>query len=133
MQLKNIHKDKDFLVIVYKLSYDLLLLLLVTFTGVMVVEGLLPGFLAGKVSLTKIGLAIFLMLGIIAYLGKNLKITYKKLRLSKTKLLPVIILFSFLLIGNSLLKFAIFENFIITLVTLFIIFLFYEIIFKSQD
>jgi len=132
MNLKNIRIDKSVLFLSYKLLYDFLALLLFTFMGMLTAEGLLPGLVSSKISFSKMTITIFLTLALIAYLGKNLNITYDKVRINKNKILPVLILFSFLLIGNSLLKFTLWENFIITLVTLFVFFLLYELIFTSE-
>jgi hypothetical protein len=132
MKFKKIIISKDSLLVVYKLLYDLLLLLLLTFAAVLTAEGLLPGLISSKISFSKITIALLAVLAAIAYLGKNLNITYDKIRINKNKILPALILFSFLLIGNSLLKFTLWENFIITLITLFIFFLLYDLIFNTE-
>lgn len=121
------------MLLTYKLLYDALLLMLVTFAGVLTVDGLLPGLLTSKISFSKITIAIIIVLASIAYLGKNLDITYGKTKINKNKILPVLILFSFLLIGNSLLKFTLWENIIITLTTLLVFFLLYELIFSFEE
>jgi hypothetical protein len=133
MNLKKITISKDVILIAYKLLYDLLLLLLLTFTAVLIAEGMLPGLISSKISFTKITIALILTIISIIYLGKNLNITYKQVRINKIKALPAFILLSFLLIGNSLLKFTLWENIIITLTTLLIFFLLYEIIYSSDD
>jgi hypothetical protein len=132
MKFRKIIISKDSLLVVYKLLYDLLLLLLLTFAAVLAAEGLLPGLISSKISFSKITFALLAVLAAITYLGKNLNITYDKIRINKNKILPALILFSFLLIGNSLLKFTLWENFIITLITLFIFFLLYDLIFNAE-
>ena len=132
MTLKKIHLKKSSLLIAYKLLYDLLLLLLLTFTATLIGESLLPGLLSSKVSLTKLSFIIFLVMAMIAYLGKNFGIFYESSKINKNKILPPLILFSFLLVGSSLLKFTFWENIIITLTTLLIFFLFYEILFVDK-
>jgi len=127
MQLKKITIDKNVFLLIYKLAYDLLLLLLVTFSAILVAEGLLPGLISSKISFSKITIALILVLAAIAYLGKNLNISYSPMT-NRKKVLPALVLFSFLLIGNSLLKFTFWENIIITITTLFIFFLIYELI-----
>jgi hypothetical protein len=99
----------------------------------LVAEGLLPGLISSKISFSKITILLIIIFTLITYLGKNLGITYEKLKINNNKLLPFIIISSFLLIGNSLLKFTFWENSIITITTLFIFFLFYEIIFSSKE
>lgn len=132
MQIKKFLADKSIWRLSYKLTYDLLALLLLTFTAILVTEGMLPGLVSSKISFSKITIVISLVLILIAYLGKKLNITYAQTRINKGKVLPILILFSFLLIGNSLLKFTFWENVIITLATLFIFFLLYELIFSHE-
>lgn len=132
MRPKKIIIDKNTLLIAYKLLYDLLFLLLITFALILTAEGVLPGLVSSKISFSKVIILIFLTLASIAYLGKNLHITYSEKKINKIKILPILILFSFLLIGNSLLKFSFWENIIITLTTLFVFFLLYEIIYTTE-
>jgi hypothetical protein len=124
---------KNMLLITYKLLYDALLLLLVSFIAMLVAEGALPGLVSSHISFSKIILVIFLVLGGIIFIGSKFHLIYEKPDIKKNKLLPVLILFTFLLIGNSLLKFALWENMIITLATLFFFFLFYQLIFGSKN
>jgi hypothetical protein len=126
------HISKDTFIVIYKLLHDALLLLLVSFAAMLVAEGALPGIVSQHISLARLAVAIFAVLGMIIWLGKELQITYEKPAIKKNKLLPVLILFAFLLIGNSLLKFALWENMLITLVTLLLFFLFYQIIFEPE-
>ncbi len=126
------HIDKSVFIIVYKLLYDVIFLLLISFIAMLVTEGALPGLVSSHISLTKIALVIFLILGCTIFIGKNLHIAYEKPAIKKNRLLPVLILLAFLLIGNSLLKFAFWENIIITLVILFLFFLFYQAIFEDE-
>ena len=133
MRFKKISISKNTFLIAYKLLYDLLLLLLLTFSGVLVAEGLLPGLVSSKISFNKITISVMAVLAMIAYLGKNLGITYSKTNINKNKSLPALVLFSFLLIGNSLLKFTLWQNIIITVTTLLIFFELYEIIFQNES
>lgn len=132
MQLKKILIDKNMLLLAYKLAYDSLLLLLFTFATILIAEGMLPGLVSSKIGFSKLTIALVLILAIIAYLGKKLNIDYDQTRINKSKILPALILFSFLLIGNSLLKFTFWENIVITLATLLVFFLLYEIIYTSE-
>lgn len=133
MKFEKITIKKDTILIAYKLLHDLLALLLFTFTATLVAEGLLPGLVSSKISFSKMTITLFGVLAAIAYLGKNLNITYDTVKINKNKNLPLIILLSFLLIGNSMLKFTLWENILITLVTLFIFSQLYEIIFAPED
>ena len=132
MRLKNISISKNTFILMYKLFYDALSLALLSFAGVLVAEGLLPGLITSKISISKILIAIILILSVIIYLGKNLDITYDQPKINKNKILSSLVLFSFLLIGNSMLKFSLWENIIITLSTLLFFFLFYELLFTGK-
>lgn len=132
MQLKKIIVNKSVLLLTYKLAHDLLLLLLLIFAATLAAEGMLPGLISSKISFSKITISLFLVLMLITYLGKKLNITYVKTKISKNRILPAMILFSFLLIGSSMLKFTLWENISITIITLFIFFLLYEILFSSE-
>lgn len=131
--MKKIHFNKNILLIAYKLLHDALLLVLLAFSATLVADALLPGLITSKVSFGKITLILVATVGSIIYLGKVLSISYPQKKINKNKILPALILFSFLLIGNSMLKFTFWENIIITLATLFIFFLFYELIFSSEE
>lgn len=126
------HINKDTFTIAYKLLHDALFLLLISFVAILIAEGLLPGIISSHISLLKIALAIFLALGFLIFVGKNLNIAYNQQTVKKNRLLPALIFLAFLLIGNSLLKFAFWENIIITLVILFLFFLFYQAIFENE-
>ena len=132
MRIKNISINKSLLLLAYKLLYDMLLLGLITLTGVLLADGLLPGLLTSKISFSKIIIAIIAILASIAYLGKKLDLVYSQVKTNHGKTLPALVLFSFLLVGNSLLKFTLWENIMITLTTLFVFFLFYELIFHDE-
>jgi len=126
------HIDRSAFIIMYKLLHDALFLLLISFITLLVAEGALPGLVSSHISLSKVALAIFLTLGCTIFIGKNLKIIYDKPAIKKNRLLPALIFLAFLLIGNSLLKFALWENIAITLVVLLLFFLFYRIIFENE-
>jgi len=125
--------SKNTFLIAYKLLHDALFLLLASFIAMLVAEGALPGIVSSHISFTKIIIAILLILIFIVLIGKKFELAYASPIIKKNKLLPVLVLFAFLLIGNSLLKFALWENMVITLSTLFLFFLFYQIIFDSKN
>ncbi|MDD5396430.1 MAG: hypothetical protein PHW24_00020 [Candidatus Moranbacteria bacterium] len=132
MRIKNISISKETFLIIYKLLFDALLLACLTFGGALLAEGLLPGIISSKISFTNITVSLIAILAAIIYLGKNLDITYDQAKLHKGKVLSALVFFSFLLIGNSMLKFTLWENIVITLTTLLFFFLFYELLFASE-
>ena len=124
--------SENMLAITYKLLHDGLFLLLASFIMMLIAEGAIPGIISQHISLTRIVVVIFLTIGAITWIGNKLQITYQKPVIKKNRLLPVLILLAFLLIGNSLLKFALWENMLITLMTLFLFYLFYKLIYSSE-
>lgn len=125
--------QKNTLLLAYKLLHDALFLLLIYFLGMLIAEGALPGVVSSHLSFTRVVIAILLILLLIISIGKKLQITYEAPIIKKNRLLPALVLLAFLLLGNSLLKFAFWENIIITLSTLFLFFLFYQIIFNPKN
>lgn len=125
--------QKNKIMIAYKLLHDTLLLLLLSFVAILTAEGALPGLVSSHISLARLVIIILIVLGTIILIGRKFKISYESPNIKKGCLLPILVLFAFLLIGNSLLKFAFWENLIITLTTLFLFFLFYQIIFSSEN
>ena len=127
--------DTNFQMLMYKLAHDALLLLLVAFAGMLVSEGILPGFISAHISFVKLITAIFTVMACILLLGHKLGIAYTASPMQKNKLFPLLLIFAFLLIGNSMLKFLFWENLFITLATLLVFFLFYHLIFfpKRED
>lgn len=132
MNIAKIQISKDFLLITYKLLHDALLLFLMSFAGMLVIEGLLPGLVSSHLSLAKVAIAIFLILIAIVWIGSKFQIIYDDPSFKKNKLSPILTVAAFLLIGNSLLKFAFWENIVITTITLFVFFLIYSLIFPSK-
>jgi len=125
--------SKNTFLIAYKLLHDALFLLLISFMAMLVAEGALPGIVSSHISFTRVVIMILLILIMIILIGKKFQLTYAAPIIKKNKLLPILVLFAFLLVGNSLLKFALWENMVITLSTLFLFFLFYQIIFDSKN
>jgi hypothetical protein len=130
--MKKISINKNYLLITYKILHDILLLILIAFAGILVADALLPGIISSKISFSKMTIALILTSSLIAYLGNHLQISYAEEKINKSKILPILILFSFLLIGNSLLKFTLWQNIMITIISLILFFLFYEILFASK-
>ncbi len=125
--------NKNFFMLSYKLLHDGLYILFFAFTAILISESLLPGIVTSHLSLTKLTITLLtILVGTIA-VGKKLEMNFSRVRLIKTKLLPILIIFSFLLIGNSLLKFELWENIIITILTLFSLALFYYLFFSEKD
>lgn len=132
-KIAEIASQKNTLLVAYKLLHDALFILFIYFIGMLIAEGALPGVVSSHLSFTRVVMTILLILLLIIFIGKKLQITYEAPTIKKDRLLPILVLLSFLLLGNSLLKFAFWENIIITLATLFLFFLFYQIIFNPKN
>lgn len=118
------------LTIAYKLLYDIIFLLLIIFAILLVSEGIVPGFVSAHLNITKLAMIIFAVLGLIIYLGRKLKIEFKMPRTVSKKWIAFGIVFSILLIINSLIKFDWKEMIIITLATFLIFFYLYHEFFS---
>lgn len=125
--------NKNYVLIVYKLLHDALFLLLMFFIFMLIAEGALPGVVSSHISFIRVILPILLIFIFIILIGKKFDLTYTAPAIKKNRLLPVLILLTFLLLGNSLLKFAFWENIIIVISTLFLFLLLYQIIFEPKD
>jgi len=99
----------------------------------LIAEGALPGVVSSHISFILVILPILLIFIFIILIGKKFDLTYTSPAIKKNRLLPVLILLTFLLLGNSLLKFAFWENIIIVISTLFLFLLLYQIIFEPKD
>ena len=122
--------DRQFLLLSYKLSYDVLFLLIVAFVTALFLEAVLPGMVSHNNGFLTISFLIFGSIWSVTTLGKKLGIEFRNNR--KHHLFPFIMAGSFILIGNSLLKFSLWENLIITTVTLFIFFILYHTLFPAK-
>ncbi|EKD58683.1 MAG: hypothetical protein ACD_56C00071G0001 [uncultured bacterium] len=131
MNLKKLVPRKNTYLIAYKLLHDALLLALISFIAMIIGEGLIPGFISQRISFSKVVIVIIIILGFISWIGSKFQITYDAPKIKKNKLVPVLILGAFLLIGNSMLHFDLWTNIIITLIVLVIFFLIYELIFSD--
>ncbi len=131
--MKKLLANKNFLLLTYKLLQDALYILLFSFTIILIAEGLLPGIVTSHLSLAKLAIVLIATLTAIVFLGRKLGYTYAKTRLTKSRLLPVLIMISFLLIGNSLLRFKLWENIIITILTLFVFIFIYHLLLSDSE
>lgn len=130
MQKLNISKNTY--LVIYKLLHDALALVLGSFVLMLFAEGLLPGIVSSHISMARIVVLLIFILGSIVWIGHKFDIVYDAPKIRKNKIIPILILFSFLLIGNSMLKFALWQNILITLITLSFFFLLYKQIFSSE-
>jgi hypothetical protein len=137
-RLASILNQDGFWLMLNFLLRDALVLSLFAFAGLMTVEGLMPGFASGHLNLAKVlfGIAILFF----AYIGVNQQST-SLLRQpvdttwrSKTSkwLMIGLLLWSSLLILNSLIKFPLYAIVIIFLLTAVIGNLLYDEFFKSN-
>ncbi|MDO8529363.1 MAG: hypothetical protein Q7S18_01715 [bacterium] len=118
-------------IFLYKLLNDVLILLIISFALLLVSESVMPGLISSHFSFTRLTLTVFVVLGMIIYLGKLNEISFE-IENKKTVLLYSLIIFSILLIINSLLKFAWWEIIIITTAAFSVVFYLYKITLKKN-
>lgn len=122
------------LVLVYKLLFDALFLLLLVLAGLLAAEALIPGYLSGYLSFTKIIFLIFANLLLIFYFHKKIG-TDEKIETQKKpgKYFSIgLAVFIVLLMAGSLLKFSWLGIAIIISATLASFYYFYNIVFKNN-
>lgn len=120
---------KQLELLIYKLLNDALLVWIVVFVGLVIAEGAIPGFLSAYLSFTKMILALFSILALIAFLGKRNGVVFEfssSNGLKKNKLVIILLIASFLLIVNSLRNLGIAEIIITSLSAFLILFFFYK-------
>ncbi len=103
----------NFGIFLYKIFNDILVLLLLSYAMLLIAEGIMPGLVSAYLSFTRLTLLLFAVLGSVLYLGKLNNISFE-FENKKTALFCGLIIFSILLIINSLLKFTWIEIGIIT-------------------
>lgn len=117
-------------IFLYKILNDILLILIVFFAMLLVSEGIMPGLVSAYMSFTRLTLIIFAVLGTAIYLGKLNGIDFEFTD-KKTALFCGLMIFSILLIVNSLLKFNWWEIGIITIGSIFLLSYLYKNFIKS--
>ena len=117
---------KEVAVLTYLVSRDALLLALVVFPLLLIVEGILPGFLSAHLSIGQFAIVAVALALFNAFLAKQLGLSFTPLKLRHNKLVPPLVIFSLLLLGNAMLKFALWENMLIAAATLVILWLIME-------
>ena len=133
MNIKNILKNSQFYLLIYKLLHDLLFLVIATAFVSIIIEGAIPGFLSQQLSPLRIYVILVILLFVISLLGNKLAIDYPQKISKKSPLAALSVVFLFLIIGNSMLKFALWQNLIITLTTTAIAFLLYKTLISPKD
>lgn len=119
-------------IFLYKILNDILVLLLISYAMLLVSEGIMPGLVGAYLSFTKLTLLVFAIMGAIIYLGKLNNISFE-LENKKTVLFYSLIIFSIILIINSLLKFTWIEIGIITIASLFLLYFLYNNFFIEKN
>jgi hypothetical protein len=107
-------------IFLYKIFNDILILLLVSYALLLVSEGIMPGLVGAYLSFTRLTLLVFAIFGVILYLGKLNAISFE-LDNKKTALFYGLLIFSVILMINSLLKFTWIEIGVITTASIFLL------------
>lgn len=129
--MKNLDQ-RQLLLASYKLLHDLSFILLVFFAGLLIAEGILPGFLSSHINIPLLVLLMLIALGLIGKISRNLDINYPPVSIRKNKSIPFLITIIILLLGSSMLKLSLWMNLLIVLGILYLLFLFYRMILKVE-
>lgn len=121
---------KNAMLMLYKLSHEITAYLIISFTLCLFIESLIPGMVSGNNGFLILSSLIFANILISARLGNELGISYQNAK--KGFFLPIAIFISFMLIGNSLLKFSLFENLAITTSSIILMVIFNKIILEDK-
>jgi hypothetical protein len=113
MELSN--KKRYLLTVAYVAANDILAFLLLTAFGFLMAEGLIPGFVSIHFPPSYLGIALLILFIIIQMLGHYLEIAYHTTKRRHAILFPVLFIFTFLLTANSMLKYPLWKNMLITL------------------
>ena len=135
MNIKNIARSRQFHLLIYKLLYDaIFLVLLVAFVS-FIAQAIIPGVLAPHLSTLRIFVILILLLFATSLLSKKLGITYASQKVSSKKRPwgAFSVIFVFLILGDSMLKFSLWQNLVITLGTIAIAFLLYKTLISPID
>jgi hypothetical protein len=133
--LSKLKVNKQFEILAYKILCDVLFLWLLTFFGLLIAESAVPGYFSVYLSFTKMIIALFVLLALIAFLGKRNELSFKMLDLKRTlknKTTVLLLLVSLVLTINSVRFFGKFDIAIISLSSIAILFLFYKIFLFSE-
>lgn len=101
----NKEEKKQLELLLYKILNDALLLWIIVFGGLLVLEGLVPGYFSAYLSFIKMTLALFALLALIGYFGKRNDLSYffpPGKEILKNKVLVALLVLSCALIINSL-------------------------------
>jgi len=97
--------SKNFQTIVLKLLHDALFILVVLFFGLLVMESVLPGLIAGHIGLWIVASSILINIGLIGWLSEKLAIanSLKEAKTNKKEAFFILLIF-FIFIFNGVLR-----------------------------
>lgn len=125
-------KQKQLILLVYKLLHDFAFILFIVFSGLLLTDAILPNFLSVNLNIPLFVFAMLLALGIIGQIGRKFDLHYPLVSIRKNKFIPFFIIIIMLLLGSSMLKYSLWENLLILSGTLYLLFLFYRIILRAE-
>ncbi|NTV40995.1 MAG: hypothetical protein HGA61_01850 [Candidatus Moranbacteria bacterium] len=115
------------MILIKKLLYDVALILIISFSIILLAESLLPTIITSHLSLLKLLLLLLGTLAGIVIIEKKTGNDKYPIKQYKKMIFPFVMIILFLLIGNSLLRFSLLENIFITTLTLVIFIIFYQL------
>ena len=123
--LKPFH-ERGFWLMAHALLSDAVSLMLLVFVGFMTLEALIPGIITSHISMAKFLFVIIALLFAQIVIGQKHTITFTITKNNRW-FIKALLFWSLLLILNALLKFPIYAIIIITLLTIAIVCLFYQL------
>lgn len=104
MKISNeLKKQLEFLI--YKILFDVLFLWVIVFLGLLILEGLVPGYFSAYLSFTKMILFLSIILGLIGYLGRKNQLISNfsggKSLFKRKSMIFLLIICSFLVINSA--------------------------------
>ncbi|HBP00875.1 MAG: hypothetical protein UY41_C0040G0004 [Candidatus Moranbacteria bacterium GW2011_GWE1_49_15] len=131
MKIPSQAHNKQFQLLSYKILHDLIFLSLLGLAAFIVIESALPGAISLNHGFLVTIFGIFALLQTTSFLGRRLGIEHPAKE--KIHVLPIALVLMFLLIGNALLRFSLWENLLATTVIILVFTLFYQIIFSPNN
>lgn len=130
----NFAKNENAAKLAYKVLHDTFCLLLITYFCLLFAESVLPGLIARFFSILQMTLLLAANLLVIAYLGEKYNFTALDTdHIKKSALIFALVTAVFLLLGNSMLKFSLWQNLIITAATILIFFYLKRILLDGKN
>lgn len=124
-------KNQGFRLLAYKLTHDIMFFLLISFFLCLILESAIPEMVSKNSGFLILSLLITADILLGSILGKSLGLSFKMKK--RHNLFPLAVFFAFIMMGNALLKFALWQNLAITTGILVAVVLLYNVVFQEEN